>query len=129
MNPESGADFTLVLPSVNADLMNLFLAYFAATLPADVHVVIVLDGAGWHDPRALDIPDNLTLVFQPPYCPELNPVERLWLYLKDRFLSIRVLDDTNAIIDACCAAWKKLLAEENRIKSLCAFPWIMEVSS
>ncbi len=129
VHPESGADFTLVLPFVNADLMNLFLACFAATLPEDVHVVIVLDGAGWHDPRALDIPDNLTLVFQPPYCPELNPVERLWLYLKERFLSIRVLDDTNAIIDACRAAWKKLLDEENRIKSLCAFPWILEVSS
>jgi transposase len=109
--------------------MNLFLAHFAATLPEDVRVVIVLDGAGWHDPRALDIPANLTLIFQPPYCPELNPVERLWLYLKERFLSIRVLDDTNAIIDACCAAWKKLLAEENRIQSLCAFPWIIEVSS
>ena len=60
---------------------------------------------------------------------ELNPVERLWLYLRDRFLSIRVLDDTNAIIDACCAAWNKLLDEEDRIQSLCAYPWIMEISS
>ncbi len=129
MHPASGADFTLVLPAVNADLMNLFLARFAATLPEDVHVAIVLDGAGWHDPRVLEIPESLTLVFPPPYCPELNPVERLWLYLRDRFLSIRVLDDTNAIIDACCAAWIKLLAEENRIRSLCAYPWIMEISS
>jgi len=129
VHPASGADFTLVLPFVNAEIMNLFLARFAATLPEDVHVAIVLDGAGWHDPRALDIPENLTLVFPPPYCPELNPVERPWLYLKERFLSIRVLDDTNAIIDACCDAWIKLLAEENRIRSLCAYPWIIEISS
>ncbi len=129
MHPASGADFTLVLPAVNADLMNLFLAHFAATLPEDVHVVIVLDGAGWHDPRALDIPKNVTLVLMPPYCPELNPVERLWLYLRDRFLSIRVLDDTDAIIDACCAAWLKLLEEPDRIRSLSAYPWIIEVSS
>ncbi len=73
VHPESGGDFTLVLPFVNADLMNLFLACFAATLPEDVHVVIVLDGAGWHDPRALDIPDNLTLVFQPPTVPNSIP--------------------------------------------------------
>ena len=39
------------------------------------------------------------------YSPELNPVERVWLYLRERFLSLRVLDDTEAIIDACCQAW------------------------
>jgi hypothetical protein len=127
--PASGEDFTLVLPSVNAKLMDLFLARFAATLPEQVHVAMVLDGAGWHDHRALNIPDNLTLVVQPSYSPELNPVERVWLYLRERFLSLRVLDDTEAIIDACCQAWNALTAEPDRIRSLCSYPWIMKVCS
>ena len=66
---------------------------------------MMCDGAGWHDERALTVPDNVTLALLPPYSPELNPVERVWLYLRERFLSLRVLDDTEAIIDACCQAW------------------------
>lgn len=129
IHPASGADFTLVLPGVNAGLMNLFLARFAATLPAQVHVVLVLDGAGWHDPRALCVPDNLTLLALPPYSPDLNPVERVWLYLRERFLSLRALDDTTAIINACCHAWNTLTAEPGRVRSLCAYPWILKISS
>ena len=129
VRPATGEDFTLVLPTVNAKVMDLFLARFAATLPDEVHAVMVLDGAGWHDERALQVPDNVTLVSLPPYSPELNPVERVWLYLRERFLSLRVLDDTEAIIEACCTAWNALTAEPERLRSLCAYPWIITVSS
>ena len=66
---------------------------------------------------------------RPPYSPELNPVERVWLYLRERFLSLRVLDDTEAIIDTCCQAWIDLIAEPDRMRTLCAYPWIMKVIS
>ena len=118
-----------MLPAVNAKIMDLFLARFAATLPEEVHAVMVLDGAGWHHPRALNLPENLTLVPLPPYSPELNPVERVWLYLRERYLSLRVLDDTEAVIEACCTAWNALAAEPGRIRTLCAYPWITKVSS
>ena len=52
-----------------------------------------------------------------------------WLYLRERFLSLRVLDDTEAIIDACCQAWIDLIAEPDRMRTLCAYPWIMKVIS
>ena len=105
VRPDTGDDVTLVMPSVNAKVMDLFLAHFADTLDQDAHAVMMCDGAGWHDERALTVPDNVTLALLPPYSPELNPVERVWLYLRERFLSLRVLDDTEAIIDACCQAW------------------------
>jgi hypothetical protein len=127
--PATGEDFTLVLPAVNAKVMDLFLAHFAATLPEEVHAVMVFDGAGWHDPRALNPPENLTLVLLPPYSPELNPVERVWLYLRERYLSLRVLDDTEAVIEACCTAWNALAAEPGRLHTLCAYPWITKISS
>ena len=129
MRPATGQDFTLVLPSVNATVMDLFLEHFAATLPKKVHAVMVLDGAGWHDERALRVPKNVTLVTLPAYSPELNPVERIWLHLRERFLSMQILGDTEAIIDACCAAWIKLTKEQGRLRSLCDYPWIKEVSS
>ena len=63
----------------------------------------------------------------PPYSPELNPVERVWLHLKERFLSHRLHADYDAIADAACAAWNRLLAEVGRITTLCSYPWIIAV--
>ena len=80
VRPDTGDDVTLVMPSVNAKVMDLFLAHFADTLDQDAHAVMMCDGAGWHDERALTVPDNVTLALLPPYSPELNPVERVWLY-------------------------------------------------
>ena len=121
VEPATGADVALVLPEATTATMQLFLAEFAAAL--------VLDGAGWPGARALAIPPNVTLVPLPPYSPELNPVERVWLYLRERFLSLRVFRDYRAILDACCAAWNRLVAEPGRLRSLCEQPWIRNVSS
>ncbi|HEY5639873.1 MAG TPA: IS630 family transposase [Dehalococcoidia bacterium] len=129
VRPATGEDFTLVLPTVNAKVMDLFLARFAGALPDDVHAVLVLDGAGWHDERALTVPDNVTLVPLPAYSPELNPVERIWLYLRERYLSLRLLDDYDAIVEACCRAWNDLTKTEDVIRSLTSYPWIIEVAS
>jgi transposase len=129
VEPATGADVTLVLPEATTTTMRLFLAEFAASLLANVHAVLVLDGAGWHGARALAVPPNITLVPLPPYSPELNPVERVWLYLRERFLSLRVFPRYSAIVDACCAAWNRLVAEPGRLRSLCDQPWIRNVSS
>ena len=129
VEPATGADVTLVLPEATTTTMRLFLAEFAASLLANVHAVLVLDGAGRHGARALAVPPNITLVPLPPYSPELNPVERVWLYLRERFLSLRVFPRYSAIVDACCAAWNRLVAEPGRLRSLCDQPWIRNVSS
>ena len=129
IRPATGEDVTLVLPTVNTAAMQLFLDHVAASRPADAHLVMVLDGAGWHVSRDLVVPPGITLVVLPPYSPELNPVERVWLYLRERFLSLRHLHSADAIIDACCDAWRRLVAEPDRIKSLCSYPWIEKVAS
>ena len=45
----------------------------------------------------------------PPKCPELNPVENLWQFLRDNWLSNRVFPSYRAILDHCCHAWNKLV--------------------
>ncbi|MDF3042537.1 MAG: transposase [Thermomicrobiales bacterium] len=129
VEPATCAEVALVLPEATTATMNLFLAELAAGLPGDVHAALVLDGAGWHVARALVVPPNVTLVPLPPYSPELNPVERIWLYLRERFLSLRVFADYRAIVDACCDGWNRLVAEPGRLRSLCDQPWIRKVSS
>jgi transposase len=116
-----------VLPKVSTAAMQVFLDHFAATIASDAQVALVLDGAGWHGARDLVVPPNISPIPLPPYAPELNPVERVWLYLRERLLSHRLLDGYDAILEACCEAWNALTPE--RIRSLTAFPWITKVTS
>jgi hypothetical protein len=123
--PERGAGVALVLPEVSTAAMEVFLAELARAVSAGTHVALVLDGAGWHVSKQLVMPANLTLIPLPPYSPELNPVERVWEYLRDRWLSHRVLaGGYEAVVDAACAAWNALLAEPGRLRSLTNFPWL-----
>ena len=105
LEPATGQSACLVLPEVSTTAMQVFLDSFSANLAAGVHAALVVDGAGWHISLDLRVPDNMTLVPLPPYAPELNPVERVWLYLRERFLSHRLHADYAAVLDAACDAW------------------------
>ena len=129
VRPDTGDDVTLVMPSVNAKVMDLFLAHFADTLDQDAHAVMMCDGAGWHDERARTRPRQRHLGAVAALQSRTQPRRAGLAYLRERFLSLRVLDDTEAIIDACCQAWIDLIAEPDRMRTLCAYPWIMKVIS
>ena len=129
VEPATGAEVALVLPTVSTEAMSGFLAELSTRIAPDAPAVLVLDQAGWHGARALVVPPNITLVPLPPYSPELNPVERLWLYLRERYLSHRLLKDYNAVVDACCHAWTALTQEPGRIQSLTSYPWLPCVRS
>ena len=118
--------FALIMPEVHTLAMQEFLDRFARTIPDSDHVALFLDRAGWHGARALKVPECITLVPLPAYSPELNPVERVWHYLKERFLSHRLHNDYDAIVNAAEAAWKRLTAETGRLTSLTWLPWAPE---
>jgi transposase len=71
------------------------------------------------------VPDTVTLIRLPPYSPELNPVERVWLYLRERHLSHRLLDDYDQIVEALCSAWHSLTPK--RLRSLTNYPYLQQV--
>jgi DDE superfamily endonuclease len=129
VEPGTGADVALVLPEATTAAMDLSLAAFAAGLPEGAHAALVLDRAGWHGARGLIVPANVTLVPLPPYSPELNPIERVWLHLRERFLPLRVFADYRAVVDACREAWDRLVAAPGRPRSLCHQSWIRKISS
>ncbi len=88
VRPATGEDFALVLLELSAVAMAIFLESFAGARPAYVHAVMALEQAGWHDSKKLTVPNNVSLARLPPYSPELNPAERVWLLLRERFLSL-----------------------------------------
>jgi transposase len=87
------------------------------------HAVLLLDRAGWHTTAKLDVPDNITPIFLPSRAPELNPVENIWQYLRQNWLSNTVFENYDAIIDAACAAWRKLIAQPETITSIGMRDW------
>ena len=74
----------------------------------------------------MQVPANTTLLPLPPYSPELNPVERVWLCLREGFLSFRLYQNEQAIVDALCAAWNALRDETGRLTTLTSHPWITQ---
>jgi transposase len=64
------------------------------------------------------LPDNITIVLSPSRSPELNPVENVWQFLRDNWLSNRVFTSYDDIVDHCCEAWNKLVDQPWTIMSI-----------
>ena len=80
--PATGERFFLELPYLKADTFQLFVDAFAQAFPDSVNILL-LDNSGAHTAQRIRWPENLRCVWLPPYCPELNPIERVWRDLKD----------------------------------------------
>lgn len=122
VDPLTGQSSALISPTVSAALMSTHLRMIAEEAGEDVHVVLVLDGAGWHKAKDLRVPASMTLLFLPPYSPELMPMERVWLWMRQHDLSNRVLEGETDIDHACKESWNRLTPE--RLKTITATDWL-----
>ena len=120
-NPKTGEEFTLLLPNVNINCMNIFLNEFAKTI-GQRRVLIIMDGAGWHKSDKLKYPKNIRIIIQPPYSPELNPIEKLWQYIKDHTIKNRVYKTLPELENKVCKFVRTLNSEI--IKSVCGVSYI-----
>ena len=122
--PARGAGAALALPFADTEGMQLHLKEISRTVAKGAHAVLLLDRAGWHTTGHLVVPKNLTLIFLPSRAPELNPVENVWLYLRQNWLSNRVFNTYEAIVEAACEAWRRLIAQPNTITSIGLREWV-----
>ena len=106
------------MPYADTDMMQLHLDEISRSVAKDAHAVLLLDRAGWHTTGKLDVPKNITPIFLPSRAPELNPVENVWQYLRQTWLSNTVFENYDAIVDAACDAWRRLIAQPERITSI-----------
>ena len=99
----------LVLPFCNTEAMELHLREIALAVEPGAHAVVFVDQAGWRVTAKLQMPENMTLVPLPSKSPELNPVENIWQYMRDNWLSNRIFKSYDDIVDHCCFNWNKLV--------------------
>ena len=103
--------------------MQAHLVEISAMVAQHAHAVLILDKAGWHLSGALVVPDNITLLPLPPRSPELNPVENIWQFMRDNWLSNRVFTGYDDIVAHCCAPWNDLIDQPWRIRSIGRRTW------
>ncbi len=115
---------SLILPHVSTDCMQLFLNEVSARHP-DENIVMVVDGASWHQSSGLKSPANIYLLKLPPYAPELNPVEHIWDELREKFFHNRVFKSLNALEEHLTVALKTLEEDPNTVGSIVSWPWIV----
>ena len=121
--PKKGKGARLVLPYCDTEAMQEHLAEISNAVDPGAHAVLILDQAGWHVTPKLKVPDNITLMFLPPRSPELNPVENLWQFMRDNWLSNRIFTDYDDIVDHCCRAWNRLIDQPWKIMSIGMREW------
>ncbi len=119
-SPVDGQNFMLNLPYCDTDCFQLFLNEFSRNKVHELKVV-VLDNGAFHKAKRLKVPDNIILIFLPPYSPELNPAEKMWQKIKRSFTNrtFKTLTDVELFI---CEQAK--LITEDVVKSICRYDYI-----
>lgn len=119
-SPITGEHFELEFSHCNGENFQTFLNEFSMADPSEFKIVL-LDNGAFHKVKTLIIPDNIQLVFIPPYSPELNPSEKIWWKMKRAFSGKlhKSLDEVSGFITVQV---KKLSKEI--IKSICGFDYI-----
>jgi len=103
--------------------MQCHLDEIASQVTPGAHAVLILDQAGWHTSKKLHVPGNITLLPLPPRAPELNPVENIWQFVRDNWLSNRIFKSYEEIVALWCQAWNKLIGQPWKIMSIGRRAW------
>lgn len=123
VSPLDGAMDSLVLPTVNTELMGFFLDYVAQRHPQE-YILMVMDGAGWHGSNDLIVPPNMRLVALPAYSPELNPTEHVWDDVREKRFANRYYTGLPAMEDDLVEELAALQRDPARVAGITGFAWI-----
>lgn len=126
--PETGESHSLILSGSNTEIFNLYLDDLSEVF-SKYRIILCSDNAGRHTSKALEVPENIVFLYLPPYSPQLNPVEHLWDYIREKKgFNNRVYNSMDEVIEALSIALNQIYDEKDTIKSLCNFKWLYSYS-
>jgi hypothetical protein len=129
VHPASGRNLELLLPSANTDWMGLALAEFARWADPEGRklLVVLVDNAGWHTAKRLEVPPNVVLRRLPACTPELQPAEPLWPLVREAVAN-EGFDDLEGLqrplIARCC--W--LMGHPEVVRGVVGFHWAVALN-
>ena len=123
--PSNGKTEALVMPKANKEAMKEHLRLISNATPKGRHSVVIIDGAAWHTEDTASLFPNISVIKLPPYSPELNPMEQVWQWLRQRCLSNSVFDGYDEIVEQVSRAWKIFIEAPKRVTQLCTRDWII----
>ncbi len=110
VEPRSGKSFWREFSHLDSICFEKYLELFSQEYPDDLHI-IQLDNGRLHTAKALEIPENVVWIFQPPYSPQINPIERLWKEIKKK-LKWEIFSDLNQLRDSLKDILNDLTAQD-----------------
>lgn len=119
-SPFSGDHFELELPACNSTTFQIYLQEFSEYKPEEFKIIL-LDNGAFHKAKSLKIPDNISLIFIPPYSPELNPAEKIWWQTKRHFTG-KSFPDLDALSEFIATEVKNLTFQS--VKSICSYEYL-----
>jgi len=122
--PQTGDLFSLILPESSNQCMQVFLKEFQA-YRGEKNSIMIMDNAAWHTTEKITPLPHLKLAFQPPYSPELNPVEQLWKHIRNNYTHNHYWKSLNQMEDYLCEVLSTLSAAPDTIKSFSLFDWMI----
>lgn len=122
--PKIGEITALILPECNTEMMNMFLKEVSRVYRNN-EVIMQVDGAGWHTTKNLNIPCNIHLVQQPPYSPEVNPVEHVWDDIREKEFNNEIFDTLDEAMDSAESGIIRLKTNQKYLSSLTGFNHLM----
>jgi transposase len=121
--PKDGKCVYLIMPASDTACFQIYLDVLSRKYRRQ-HILLVLDGAPNHQCGLLAVPDNISLLFLPPYSPELNPKENLWDEIREKIFKNLALKSMSAVRAKLKEAVLYIERNPELVKSITAFPYI-----
>ena len=124
--PETGENYSLILPYANCECMDIFMQGVSEKFK-NYRIIMAMDSASWHTGEKTKKWENIVPLFQPPYSPELNPVEHIWHHIRESYnFKNKTFSSMKEVEDRLVTALKEL--NEETVKSISQFSWIYQAS-
>lgn len=121
VSPHTGDSFSLFLPEVNTEMMNIYLNEFEKEY-SDKKILLIMDQAAWHKSKSLEEFEKIQIRFLPPYSPQLNPVEKLWWWLRKERTHNNFFKNLDEMMDRLEDEFRKLTPKT--LSNLCACSYL-----
>jgi hypothetical protein len=124
--PATGDMTSLILPYADTKCMNIFLEHLSLEY-SQYFIILQADNAGWHKSKGLKIPENIRIIYQPAYSPQVNPVEHIWDEIREKVMQNIPFKSIKDVIDALCNGLNNLKANIQKVKSMTSFAHLLNV--